>query len=231
MKKIIVTIILSLFSFNTQAQMTILNVPSADVAKKGGYFFEHESQFRTKEEGRFYNATHYFTAGIGHNTEITATYFNLGDQSKDGDTLATGFKSAIPLKVSEEYKKYRPTLIIGSNLVSTLHHDNFGNWSYLGAAITIAQTKTRLTAGLSYASEELYGVEATRFMGGFEQQITQNLSYVGDWFSGNSNSLGVFASGLSYQFSNGLIAIGGWQFSNSKRIAQNGFIFELAKSF
>jgi hypothetical protein len=231
MKQVILSLIFFSFCLDVNAQMTILNVPSADVAKKGGYFFEHESQFRTKENGRFYNATHYLTAGIGANTELSATYFNLGDQAKDGDTLATGFKSAIPIPINEQYQKYRPTLIIGSNLVSTLHHDSFGNWSYLGSAVTIPQSKTRLTAGISYATQELYGLEATRFMGGFEQQLTTNLSYIGDWFSGNSNSLGVFASGLSYQFPNELIAIAGWQFSNSKRIAQNGFIVELAKSF
>lgn len=224
-------IVLLFLCYNAKAQMTILNVPSADVTPKGKYFLSHESQFRTKERGRFYNATHYFAASFFENTEFNLTYFNLGDATKDQDTLATGFKSAIPIKSISQVKKYQPTLIIGSNILSTLHHESYGNWSYLGLAITIPQSKTRITSLITYGTKEMFGHDATRFAGGIEQEITSKLSFIADWYSGNANAFGVLAYALSYKLGHDLSVASGLQFSNSKRIGQNGFVFSLAKIF
>jgi len=209
--------------------MTIFNVPSADVAKEKEIFLSQESQFRSKDNGNFYNATNYFSYGIGNETELVLTYFNLGDQTKNGDTLAAGFKKIFNITTSKQYKKYQPKLIFGTNLLSMIHRNNFGNWSYGAIAFTIPQTKTRITSGASYADKSLFGKETASFIGGLEQEITPNLYLIGDWYSGNSNSMGVLATGLSYNYKNFFIISGGAQFSNSKRLARNGFLFSLSK--
>ena len=67
-------------------------------------------------------------------------------------------------------------------------------------------------------------------MGGFEQKITNNLSYISDWYSGN-NALGVFSTGVSYVLPKDIVFYGGYQIPNSKKIARNGFIIEIAKIF
>ncbi|MBP7710068.1 MAG: hypothetical protein KA100_03245 [Rickettsiales bacterium] len=212
------------------AQMTILNVPSADVAPKKRIFAQHESQFRTKEKGQFVNVTNYLTAGIGNNTELTATYFNLGNLSYNNDTLALGFKTALPLEI-DEIKAYQPKLIFGSAAAISLQGNGAGNWTYAAANFTIPQSQTRLTIGASRGNKQIFDYEVTALMLGFEQKITNKLSYVGDWYSGKKNALGIFASALSYNFENDLTLFAGYQVANSKRTARNGFIVEVAKLF
>lgn len=212
------------------AQMTILNVPSADVAAKKRIFVQHESQFRTKRKGRFWNSTNYLTTGIGHNTELTATYFNLGSLSHNNDTIALGFKSALPLQI-DEIKKYQPKIIVGSAAAISVQGNGVGNWSYAAGNFTIPQSGTCLTAGISYGTKQIFDRTTTALMLGFEQKITDKLSYVGDWYSGSRNPMGIFASALSYNFPDDLVVFAGYQVANSNRIARNGFIVEIAKTF
>lgn len=212
------------------AQMTILNVPSADVAPKNRIFVQHESQFRTKEKGQFVNMTNYLTAGIGNSTELTATYFNLGNLSYNNDTLALGFKTALPLEI-DGIKAYQPKITFGSAAAISLQGNGVGNWTYAAANFTIPQSQTRLTIGVSRGNKQIFDYEVTALMLGFEQKITNKLSYVGDWYGGKKNALGIFASALSYNFENDLTLFAGYQVANSKRTARNGFIVEVAKLF
>ena len=59
------------------AQQTVFNVPSADVTPKGKIFLQQEAQFRGSNPGAFFNGTTYSAAGIGYNTELDATLFNV----------------------------------------------------------------------------------------------------------------------------------------------------------
>jgi hypothetical protein len=230
MKKLfLLTFLICLQAPQAWSQMTILNVPSADVAPKKRVFVQHESQFRTKEKGRFLNATNYLTFGTGHNTELTATYYNLGNLSYNNDTLALGFKTALPLSI-EEIKNYQPKIIFGSAAAISVQGNGVGNWTYAAANFTIPQSQTRLTIGGSQGTKQIFDRNSTALMLGFEQKITNKLSYVGDWYSGK-NALGIFASALSYNFPNDLILFAGYQVANSTRIARNGFIIEVAKLF
>jgi hypothetical protein len=212
------------------AQMTILNVPSADVAPKKRVFVQHESQFRTKENGRFLNLTNYLTAGIGKNTELTATHFNLASPATGNQTLALGFKTSLPLEF-EEFKSLQPKIIFGSSAAISLQGNGVGNWTYAAGSLEIPQTKTRLTIGVSQGTKQIFNKSTTALMIGFEQKITENLSYVGDWYSGKTNPLGIFASALSYRFPQDFALFFGYQVANSKRIARNGFIVEISKMF
>lgn len=225
---------------SAKAQMTIINVPSADVEKKNHVFLQHEAQFRTKKNGDFYNATNYLTYGIGADTEVTLTSFNLGNLAKDNNVISTGFKSSISFSelsknfsksLSKTLEKYQFKAIVGSNLVLAVDEGGSGNWSYLLSSLTVPQSKTRLTFGATYGTKEIFGREGVYLACGIEQKITNQLSYIADWYSGQSNSFGIFAFGPSYSFKNGAVLIGGYQIANSKRIAQNAFFFEIAKSF
>jgi hypothetical protein len=212
------------------AQMTILNVPSAEVAAKKRIFIQHESQFRTKREGRFFNSTNYLTTGVGYNTELTATYFNLENLSHNNDSLALGFKSAAPLAI-EGFTRWQPKIILGSAATISMQGNGIGHWTYAAANFIIPQTQTRLTIGGSRGTKQIFDRNTTALMLGFEQKITDKLSYVGDWYSGNKNPLGVFASALSYNFPDDLVLFAGYQVANNKRISRNGFIVEIAKIF
>lgn len=143
MRKICV-IFVFLISFQTSkssAQVTIFNVPSAEITKKNETFLQHQSQFRVKDPQNFVNATNYLARGIGYNTEIDVTQFNLSSPSSKNITLATGFKTVFLLPF-KQLKNYQPKIIFGSMIPMSLQGQGVGNWTYsLGT----------FTSGFSYA--------------------------------------------------------------------------------
>jgi len=216
-------------SFSVQAQQTIFSVPSADITQKDKNFVQHESQFRAKSPGEFWAGTHYAARGIGYNTEIDATLFNLSSPASKNVAFATGFKSVLPIPI-KEISSYQPKIIFGSMIPFSLQGNGIGNWTYLENSFFIPQSDTRLTGGISFGTKQIFGSDVVCFIGGFEQKITDKLSYIGDWYSGN-NALGVFSTGISYNLPKNVIFYGGYQIPNSKKIARNGFIIEIAKIF
>ncbi len=158
------------------AQQTIFNAPSADVTPKKKVFLQHESQFRFSDPDQFENSTNYFATGIGNNTELDATLFNLSTPASKNASLGLGFKSAIPLQV-KEIESYQPKLIIGSEIPFSLEGGGVGHWIYSLASVTIPQSNTRLTAGISSGTRQIFGENVTCFVGGFEQKITDKLSW------------------------------------------------------
>jgi hypothetical protein len=159
-----------------------------------------------------------------------ATYFNLASPASNNQTLALGLKKVIPLKL-ENIKNYEPKIIIGGSAANSIQGNGVGHWAFSAANFLIPQTQTRLTIGVSNGTKQIFNSELTCLMLGFEQKITKKISYVGDWYSGNSNPMGIFASALSFSLPNEVTFFAGYQFANSKRIAQNGFIVEVAKLF
>ncbi|MDX2083730.1 MAG: hypothetical protein SFV53_07080 [Rickettsiales bacterium] len=211
------------------AQVTIFNVPSADVTKKDKNFIQHESQFRTKKPKQFINVTSYFAHGIGYNTEIDVTQFNLSSPASKNATIAAGFKTVMPLQI-EDLKTYQPKIILGAMLPFSLQGQGIGSWFYASNSFVLPQTNSRFTAGISFGSKQIFGKNATSFIGGFEQKITEKISFINDWYSGN-NSLGIFASGFSYSFPKDLTIFAGYQIPNSKQIGRNSIVIEIAKNF
>lgn len=228
----ICTIFSFLIFFQTSealAQVTIFNVPSADVTKKDKTFLQHESQFRLKDPQEFANITNYFARGIGYNTEIDVTQFNLSSPASKNVTLAAGFKSFFLLPF-EELQDYQPKIILGSMIPMSLQGKGIGNWTYASGSFFLPQSGSRFTAGISSGTKQIFGEKATCFIGGFEQQITSKISFINDWYSGN-NSLGILASGFSYALPNELTLFGGYQIPNSKKVGRNSFVIEIAKVF
>ncbi len=211
------------------AQQTIFNVPSADALEKNKTFIEHESQFRTQKDGRFWNGTHYLVRGIGYNTELTATLFNIGSPSSKNASLAMGFKSAIPLPL-EKISSYQPKIIIGSMVPFSLQGNGVGVWNYAMLSAVIPQTSSRISFGGSSGSRQIFGKNSNCMIAGFEQKITDKLSYINDWYSGNSN-YGIFATGISYNFPQDFVLFSGYQIPNSKKVGRNSVVIEIGKTF
>lgn len=231
MKKLfLITFLFLLHNSPCFAQQTIVNVPSADVMEKQKSFFQHESQFRTKERGRFWNTTEYFAHGIGHNTELDATLFNLSSPASNNVSLGLGFKSAIPLKI-DEIKDYKPQVTVGSMVPFSLQGNGAGHWIYGSGSITIPQSNSRFTAGISDGTKQIFGEAVTCFFGGFEQKISNEVSFVSEWYSGK-HAMGIFTSGFNYSLPQDMILFAGYQIPNSKEKAgRQAFVASLAKTF
>lgn len=209
------------------AQQTIFNVPSADVTPQGQVFLQHESQFRLWRPGRFWLGTHYAAVGIGHHTELDATLFNISAPASNNSALGLGFKSAIPV-LQSALPKQDVRITVGSMVPISFEDQGVGNWSYLHLSGRIPKLKTRLTAGVSVGTRQIFGRNTVGFIAGYEQPVTQRLSLLGDWYSGTHGS-GFFIPGISYAFPKAISAYLGFQIPNNTRCGQSGLVFELSK--
>jgi hypothetical protein len=229
---IILLIIFLSISNLASAQQTVFNVPSADVTEKGHTFLQQEAQFRAWQPGAFFLGTSYSSYGIGHNTEIDATLFNVGAPATNSITLGTGFKSAIPIAgLKDKYPKREYKFTVGSQVLSSLEGQGVGNWTYGHLSGRVPKTNTRLTGGVSYGTKQVFGTNQAVFISAVEQPITKRLNLISDWYSGNEHFSGFLITGISYAYKNNKTLYAGYQIPNSSKVGKSGFVIEFAKIF
>lgn len=216
-------------NFPNQAQQTIFNVPSADIAQKREVFLQHESQFNPFPNDDFWTGTHYASLGVGFNTELDTTLFNVSTPASNNISLGIGFKSAIPI-FAEEFPKEEIKLTFGEMLPISLQGEGLGDWTYGHVSFKVPKLKTRLTAGASFGTKQIFGRNAVSFIGGIEQPITEKISFIADYYSG-THALGFFIPGISYSPNPDLSFFAGYQIPNSRRCGASGFVLEVAKHF
>ena len=107
----LIIIFLLFFSSKALAQQTYINVPSPAVLEKDQNFFQHESQFKTENPNQFLNATNYYARGIGFDTELDVTQFNLSTPASQNVAIGLGTKTRFSL---DEKSVYKPTIIFGA---------------------------------------------------------------------------------------------------------------------
>lgn len=217
-------------SFPASAQQTIFNVPSAEVTPKGRIFIEPEFQFRPWNPGKSMLNTDYAAVGIGHNTELDLTLFNVSTPASNNITLGTGFKSVIPV-FNKKLPERELKVIIGTEVLASLEGNGAGNWSYAALSGRTPKTNTRLTAGVSAGTKDIFGVDTVAFIGGIEQPITKKFSLQADWYSGTEHFAGFLIPGFAYVFPKDVILYAGYQIPNSPKNGVSGFAIELAKIF
>ncbi|MFA7658212.1 MAG: hypothetical protein WCY19_02130 [Candidatus Gastranaerophilaceae bacterium] len=214
------------------AQQTVFNVPSADVTPQGHLFLQQEAQFRGWNPGAFFNGTTYTAVGVGHNTEIDATLFNVGAPATQNISLGVGFKSAIPIPgLKEKFPEREFKLTVGSDVLIGLEGNGVGNWTYAHLSGRVPKLNTRLTAGVSYGTRQVFGQETTAFIAAVEQPVTKKLSLIGDWFSGDEHWAGYLIVGASYALPKNTTIYAGYQIPNSPKVGTSGFVIEVAKIF
>lgn len=234
MKKLLLSILIIFLNIcNTvQAQQTVFNVPSADATEKGHIYLEEEAQFRAWQPGPFYLGTTYGAYGIGHNTEIDTTLFNVGAPATNSITLGTGFKSAMPIAgLKDKYPKREYKFTLGSQVLTSMQSQGAGNWTYGHFSGRVPKLNTRITAGMSFGTKQVFGKDTTCFIGAVEQPVTKKLNVIADWYSGNEHFAGFFIPGISYSYPKNTTLFLGYQIPNSSQCGKSGFVIELAKIF
>ena len=208
--------ILILCTLKSYAQQTVFNVPSADVTPAQKVFLQHESQFKPYNPNAFWQGTHYTAVGIGHNTELDATLFNVAAPGNNNITLGLGFKSAIPvLFLKEKFPEREIKFTTGSEILVSLEGEGVGNWSYAHISGRLPKLNTRLTAGISVGTKQVFGKNTVDFIAAIEQPLTKKLNIVGDWYSGKGNLTGFLIIGLSYKLPKESAIYAGFQIPNS----------------
>lgn len=210
-------------------QQTVFNVPSADVTPPGKLFLQHESQFRPCNPGRFWLGTHYAAYGVGHNTELDATLFNVSSPASDNITLGVGVKTFFPI-LKKRFPKQELKLTVGQMIPVSLQGDGVGNWSYGHVSARLPKLNTRLTAGVSTGTRQIFGRNTVGFIGAYEQPLTKRISLIGDWYSG-THANGYFIPGMSVSVTDSVTLYAGYQIPNTKESGHSGFVIELAKFF
>lgn len=233
MKKILYTIALFYFGCLPAFTMqTVFNVPSADVTEKGHVFVQQEAQFRAWGEDAFFNGTSFTGFGIGHNTELDVNLYNVSAPSTENITMGFGFKSAIPVPVlKEKFPKREIKLTVGTQILTSLQGDGVGNWTYAHLSGRLPVTNTRLTAGVSYGTRQIFGVDNTCFIAAVEQPVTKKATLMADWFSGSEHFAGYIVAGGSYALPKNYTIFAGYQIPNTPANGVSGFIFQVAKIF
>lgn len=212
------------------SQQTVFNVPSADVTEKGAIFLQTESQFRPYNPDSFWLGTQYSAYGIGHNTELDATLFNVKDERNNNITLGLGFKTAMPIaKLKERYPEQEFKFTVGSEVLVGLQGNGVGNWSYAHLSGRLPKTKTRITAGVSAGTKQVFGRNTFAYIMAVEQPVTKKLDIIADWYSGAENYTGFLIAGISYQLPKNTAVYLGYQIPNTQKNGPTGFVIEVSK--
>lgn len=231
-KILLIIILFYISSARVFATQTIFNVPSADVTEKGHIFFQQEGQTTPWNTDTAFLSTTYTAVGIGHNTEIDATLFNVASPATQNISLGVGFKSAIPIPgLKDKFPEREFKFTIGSDMLIGLEGNGVGNWTYAHLSGRLPVTKTRLTAGVSYGGRQVFGQNTFSFIAGVEQPVTKKLNLIADWYSGTEHFAGFLITGFSYAFPKNTTLYAGYQIPNSPRVGTSGFVVELAKIF
>lgn len=218
--------------YKVDAMQTIFNVPSADVTEKGHVFVQEEFQTTPWSTDDALFSTTYSAVGIGHNTEIDATLFNVGSPATQNISMGVGFKSAIPIPgLKEKFPEREFKLTVGSDVLLGLEGNGVGNWSYAHLSGRVPKVNTRLTAGVSYGGRQVFGQNSLSFIAGVEQPITKKLSVIGDWYSGSEHWAGYLIVGTSYALPKNTTLYTGYQIPNGPNVGSAGFVVQLAKIF
>jgi hypothetical protein len=198
------------------SQLTIFNIPSTDTLAKGS--FALEADFISKpvsfRNGGYQTYGYRAVYGLNNKIEVGANFFLTYDgeeaegevqfnakrkvysSEKHGVEVAAGTLISVPLRSS----------VKSSGIV------------YVNASKTVERLNgMRLTGGLytTIGGGRDYGTK-TGVMLGLEQPITDRVSFLADWFSGN-NRLGYSAAGINVNITKRQFILAGYNFGNYGR--------------
>ena len=227
---LLATLVGVIFVDSSQAQQTIFNVPSADIAEKNSFFYQHQTSLRPWLPERSWQMTNNLGYGIGKYTEIDTTLLGLdafaGEHGWDkGSALGLGFKSALPL-FAKRYKQEELKFVFGELMPITSQARTLGSWSYAEFSGRLPKLGTRITAGINYGTKQIFNRNQFSYMLGYEHNLNKHWMLQGDWFSG-THGQSAFIPGIVYIFNNGTMLSFGYQIPNPHAQTSAGFIFEL----
>jgi hypothetical protein len=211
------------------AQSLIVGIPSAEVTPKGAWFFTHESQVKLSDPAAW-NTFQFLTYGPGFNTEIALSAVNFGRPRTGNRTIALGFKSVYEFE-AKALHHWEAKLTGGAMLPVSVDGRGVGVWLYSSGSVRVPQVRTRITAGPTYGTPQLFGVEKIGMMAGIEQPLggifQRRVSLVADWYSGR-HDLAALISGVQFNLPRDLIFIVGHKRPNRGAPGGEAVVFEVA---
>lgn len=207
------------------SQQAIVNLPSADITPKGKHFLMHETQWRPQRPGRYWYATNFYCYGLGKNTELAVTTYNSGTPQAPNENIGVGFKTAIPL-----WSKTHPNLELkwtfGQMLTYNLRGKGLGGFTYSHGSVVLPKIHTRLTAGVSFGTQNLFKKTTVHPIAAFEQPLIKHRLYLlGEWFYGR-HDFGFFTPGVLFHPAKNHIIVVAYKLPNHPSNGKSGLVIE-----
>lgn len=218
---------LSLVGAEARAQSLIVGIPSAETTERGRFGLAHESQALVFQGPPAWNSFSFLTYGVSEHVEASVALLGLAWPAYGDRVLGAGFKWVLPL-FERQARAWELRLGFGATALFSLDRGTSGGWAYALASARIPWTHTRLTAGVSFATELLYGPDRApaSAMVGVEQPLTPWLSLVADWYSGD-HALAAFIFGPQFTVNRYLTVIAGAKLDNDRAQPRDGLLLEL----
>ncbi len=208
------------------AQSLIVGIPNAETTPRGRFALTHESQALLFKQPVAWNSFSFLTYGVSDHVEASLSLTGLSAPRSGELSIGAGFKWVAPLFESAA-PAWELRATVGASALFSLDRAAVGGWGYAHGSFRIPRAHTRITAGLSYGSEELFGQGQTPVaaMVGIEQPITDWFWLVADWYSGH-HALGALIPAV--QFNVGRFAlIAGYKLDNDRARPSDAVIFEV----
>ena len=209
-------------------QQTIINVPSVDQTPRGRFFALHETQLRTWNPKPYWVSTNFPTYSLTDRIELAATIYNIGVPNKPYQAVALGWKTAQPV-LRSQLPGWEITVGAGQMLPVSLTGKGDGLWNYAQVAWRLPVVRTRLMAGLSNGTRNLFGKRTTHMIASFEQPLAGHWNLLGEWWSG-THDFADFVPGLNYHWGTNVVIVG-YKVSNIPGSTGDGLILEFGRTF
>lgn len=131
--------------------------------------------------------------------------------------------------LKEKFPEREIKVTVGSEVLVSLEGEGVGNWSYAHLSGRLPKLNTRLTAGISTGTKQVFGKDTVDFIAAVEQPVTKKLSLIGDWYSGHENFTRFLIVGFSYKLPEDTALYAGFQIPNSNANGHSGFVIEVSK--
>jgi hypothetical protein len=212
-----------------RAQLVIISAPSTDITPKGEVTLAHESQFNRFTGGKnYWNSFTFGTVGVGRNTEIAATLYGVGRPASGNVALGVGLKHRVLNLETSNGWHFEST--VGYMTPFSLSGRGAGGWGYSNLSARLPKARTRITAGPSYGSSQIFGTRTYSTMVGVEQPIAKKWTLVADWFSG-THELAAGIGGVAWLPRRDLLVILAYKVPNNARSGKPAPLLEVTYTF
>ena len=222
-------------------QQAIINLPSADITPKGKNFLMHETQTNFWNDIKSWYATNFYCRGIGYHTEIALTAYHSGfPGTSTNENIGFGFKTSLP--ILKEWNDFRDVnLTIGSMGLINTRGLGIGNFSYSHLNFRLPFLRTRITAGGSFGTHQLFLPNQGEIIDdfytvhgifGLEQPLfTDKIQWINEWFTG-IHDFGYFTTGLLFHpFSKNHVIVVAYKIPNDDSVGKDGIVLEYGLFF
>lgn len=211
----------------SHAQSLIVGIPSVDAVANRELMLAFEGQYNRVKNLNYFNSFTFSAYGIGHRTELAASLYGFSNPNSKNRSIGFGGKHWFPIGNRFELKGF-----VGGMIPFSFDGQGVGYWAYGGVSARIPGVRTRLTAGPSIGTKQIFGTAGGQHnlhaIVGLEQPLTRRWSFVSDWFTGTHDlAAGIFA--LSYQPNKKWMIISGWKQSNNPASGPSAFIVEITR--